>query len=52
MTVLKYITSVDNGCCTVAELLGLGRVDKAAVDKLKEYAREEMKNKGIEITES
>lgn len=51
MTVLQYLTNKDTGCCTTSELMQLSREDKAYVTALKEDARKEMNNKGIEITE-
>ena len=51
MTVLKYLIDPQTGCCTTSELMALSRDDKGAMAKLKEYAAEEMKNRGIEITE-
>jgi hypothetical protein len=49
MTTLQYITSAEHGCCNTKELMELAKADKAAVETLKEYARQEMTNKGIAI---
>jgi hypothetical protein len=52
MSVLQYITSPVHGCCTTSELMALSKANKKDMEDLKEYARAEMKNKGIEITVS
>ena len=52
MSIMKFLTSPEFGCCTVSELLALSRVDKSAVETLKRYAQEEMQNRGIEISAS
>ena len=49
MSVLQYLTHPVHGCCTTGELMQLSKVDKAAYTKLRDWAMEEMKNKGIEI---
>jgi hypothetical protein len=53
MTTLQYITSPVYGCSTTSELMNLSREDKANntknVEVLKEWARQEMQNKGITI---
>ena len=51
MTPLKYLTDSITGCCTTSELIALSRADKQSMETLKTWAIEEMKNKGIEITE-
>ena len=51
MTTIKYLTSPDTGCCTTAELIALSRTDKSVLETLKRYAAEEMRNKGIEVTD-
>lgn len=51
MTKLQFLTSKEFGCCTIAELMALSKQDKEALNKLKEYAADEMKRRGIEITE-
>ena len=51
MTLLQFITGKEFGCCTTAELMAYSKVDKEGYTKLKEYARDEMKNRGIEVTE-
>lgn len=51
MSPLKYLTDPVNGCCNTSELIKLSREDKTSMETLKNWAIEEMKNKGIEITE-
>ena len=51
MTPIQFLTSKEHGCCTTGELLQMSKVDKPGVDTLKEWAKAEMKNKGIELTE-
>lgn len=49
MTTLQFLTSHDYGCCNTRELMELARQDKESVEVLKNWAREEMINKGIAI---
>jgi hypothetical protein len=53
LTTLQYLTHATMGCCTTSELMALSREDREKgtknVDKLKEWAREEMTIKGIAI---
>jgi len=51
MTALKYITSPEFGCCTTSELMQTAKNDPNFLPKMKEWAIEEMKKKGIEVTE-
>jgi hypothetical protein len=51
MTLLQYITSPATGCCTTGELMAYSKVSKEGYEQLKEYARQEMKNKNIPLTE-
>lgn len=51
MSPLKYLTDPTHGCCSTSELIALSRSDKAAMETLKNWAIEEMKAKGIEVTE-
>ena len=52
MTILQYLTSPSTGCCTTSELMAFSKIDKAGLETLKKYAREEMNNKGIAISEA
>ena len=52
MTALQYLVSKEFGCCTTGELMALSKADKAEMAKLKEYAVQEMKNRGIPVSES
>lgn len=49
MTPLQFITHEHYGCAKSGEVITLAKEDKAAVDKLKEYAIAEMTAKGIPI---
>jgi len=49
LSTLQYITHPTYGCCTTSELMKLSKDDKEAMMKLKEYATEEMKLRGIDI---
>lgn len=51
MTILQYLTSPQYGCCKTNELIELSKADKQALDTLKQYARDEMAARGIEVTE-
>jgi hypothetical protein len=51
MTPLKYLTDPVMGCCTTSELIAMSKADKQSMETLKTWAIEEMKSKGIEITE-
>lgn len=51
MSPLKYLTDPINGCCSTSELIQLSRADKQSMETLKQWAIEEMKNKGIEVSE-
>jgi len=49
VTTLQYITHKEYGCCTTSELMALSKEDKPALEKLKEWAIQEMQKKGIEV---
>lgn len=51
MTPIKYLTDQATGCCTTKELLDLSRADKAAVETLKQWAKDEMSARGIPVEE-
>lgn len=52
MTWMKFITSPEYGCCTTAELIAASKYDPTLKNALKDWAIAEMKNRGIEVTES
>lgn len=49
MTVTKFLTSPEYGCGTSAEIIKFSREDREGFAQLKEWAKEEMKNRNIEI---
>jgi hypothetical protein len=51
MTITKFLTSPEFGCATSGELIRFSQEDKAGFETLKQYAREEMRNRKIEIEE-
>lgn len=51
MTALQYITSKEFGCCTTGELMAAAKNDSTLLETLKGYAVQEMKNRGIVLTE-
>ena len=51
MTVAKFLTHPIYGCGSSSDVIRFSQTDKVGFDKLKEYAREEMKNRGIEVEE-
>ena len=51
MTTLQFLKDEKFGCATTAELIALSKNDKDALAKLKEYARQEMENREIPVTE-
>ena len=51
MTVTKFLTSPEYGCAKPQELIAFSRENPGELLKLKEYAAQEMKNRGIEIDE-
>jgi hypothetical protein len=51
MTVAKYLTHPVYGCGTSSEVIRFSQNDKPGFDTLKQWAREEMALKGIEVEE-
>jgi 2-keto-3-deoxy-6-phosphogluconate aldolase len=51
MTVAKFLTHPVYGCGTSSEVIKFSQTNKAEFDSLKQMAREEMKNRGIEVEE-
>ena len=51
MTALQYLIHPVHGCASAGEIVALAKVDKAAVDMLKSYARVEMTARDIPIDE-
>lgn len=55
MKVLEFLKSAEYGCATTSELMALSREDRengtSHLADLKRYAREEMANRGIEVSE-
>ena len=51
MTALQFLTSKEFGCSTIGELMQAAKQDTTLLAALKAYAIEEMKNRGIKITE-
>ena len=51
MTVAKFLTHPVYGCGTSSEVIRLSQQDKPCFDTLKQWAREEMAVRGIEIEE-
>jgi hypothetical protein len=49
MTVTKFLTSPEYGCATSAELIAFSRTDNAGFQTLKQWGKDEMQNRGIEI---
>lgn len=49
MTVLQFLTSSQFGCCTTGELMAYNKMDKEGYTKLRDWAIEEMKNRGMEV---
>ena len=48
MTLLQFLTSKEFGCCTTGELMAYNKQDKEGYIKLREWAIEEMRNRGLE----
>jgi hypothetical protein len=51
MTVAKYLTHPVYGCGTSTDVIRFSQVDKEGFDTLKQWARQEMANRGIEVEE-
>lgn len=51
MTALQYIRDPKSGCCTTSELMALNKEDNAGYRLLMQWARDEMKAKGIPVDE-
>jgi hypothetical protein len=51
MTVAKFLTHPVYGCGSSSDVIRYSQTDKVGFDTLKTWAREEMKNRGIEVEE-
>jgi hypothetical protein len=52
MTVTKFLTCPEYGCATAGELITFSRENPGGLAKLKEYAKQEMLVRGIEVEET
>jgi hypothetical protein len=52
MTVTKFLTCPEYGCATAGELITFSRENPGGLAKLKEYAKQEMLARGIEVEET
>jgi len=52
MTVTKFLTCPEYGCAKPQELIAFSRENPGGLAKLKEYAKEEMAARGIEVEET
>ena len=51
MTVLQFLRDPTFGCATTAEIVAFQKRDNAGFQMLKQWARDEMTNRGIAVTE-
>lgn len=51
MTPLKFIIDPIYGCATSGEVMAYAKNDKAGFETLKQWAREEMANRGMAVEE-
>jgi len=52
MSVTKFLTHPNYGCGTAGEIIKFSQTDKPGFDTLKQWAKEEMKARGIEVEET